>query len=298
MTDAAAAECGSEGTGADPVFDRPVFVLSPPRSGSTLVFELLAQAPGVYTIGGESHRMIEQVPGLGPRDKAFASNVLEATDARPQGVRALRSHFHAALRDREGRAAAQGARVRMLEKTPKNALRVPFLKEVFPEGRFVFLHRDARETIGSMIDAWQSGRFRTYIGLPGWPHPAWSLVLVPGWRALADKPLHEVVAAQWSITMNRLLDSLEMLPRDAWCALDYAQLLREPQTQIQRLCRALDLEWDRELGSSLPLSRYTLSRPAPDKWRKHAHLIEPLLPSLEATMERAGRVLEAGRLNA
>ena len=45
-------------------FDRPVFIISPPRSGSTLLFETLAHAPGVFTIGRESPALIEGLPGL------------------------------------------------------------------------------------------------------------------------------------------------------------------------------------------------------------------------------------------
>ncbi|MGH8028107.1 MAG: sulfotransferase family protein [Pseudoxanthomonas sp.] len=277
----------------DSVFDRPVFILSPPRSGSTLLFELLTQAPAVYTIGGESHQMIEQVRGLSPRDRGFDSNVLDASDASPERVRELRNHFQAALRDRDGQPP-QTMPVRMLEKTPKNALRVRFLNEVFPEARFVFLYRDARETIGSMIDAWQSGRFRTYPGLPGWPQLPWSLVLVPGWRNLTSGPLHRIVATQWQATMECLLDVIETLGPDRWCAMDYAALLAEPQKQMQELSAALALPWDRQLGETLPLSRYTLTRPAPDKWRKHAALIEPMLPGLMPTMERARLMLAAG----
>jgi len=173
-------------------------------------------------------------------------------------------------------------------------LRVGFLNVVFPEARFVFLHRDARETIGSMIDAWQSGRFRTYPRLPGWEQLPWSMVLVPGWRELRERPLHEVVAAQWRATMDCLLDAVEALPAQRWCAMDYAELIAGPQAQMSQLSAALDLPWDRTLGGDLPLSRYTLTRPAPDKWRKHATLIEPLLPGLAPTMERARRVLAAG----
>lgn len=277
----------------DPVFDRPVFILSPPRSGSTLLFELLTQAPEVYTIGGESHQMIEQVRGLSPRTRGFDSNVLDASDAWPERVRELRGHFQAALRDRDGKPP-QAMPVRMLEKTPKNSLRVKFLNQVFPEGRYVFLHRDARETIGSMIDAWQSGRFRTYPGLPGWPQLPWSLVLVRGWRELASAPLHRIVAAQWQATMECLLDAIEVLPPDRWCAMDYAALLAQPQKQMQELSAALELPWDRQLGDTLPFSRYTLTRPAPDKWRKHAGVIEPMLPGLMPTMERARAVLGVG----
>ena len=46
------------------------------------------------------------------------------------------------------------SRVRMLEKTPKNSLRVPFLARVFPEARFIYLYRDPRQVLSSMIEAW------------------------------------------------------------------------------------------------------------------------------------------------
>lgn len=278
--------------GEDALFDRPVFVLSSPRSGSTLLFETMSQAPALYTIGGESHQMIEQVPGLAPRDRNFDSNVLTDADASEERVAALRRHFHAALRDRAGQRPGAG-RVRMLEKTPKNALRIRFLRRVFPEARFVFLYRDARQTLSSMIDAWQSGRFRTYPGLPGWPGEfAWSLLLVPGWRELVGKPLHEVVRAQWERTLTTILDDVSEVPATHRTTLDYDAFLQQPGVEVKRICAALDLPWDRELGAALPLSRYTLTRPTPDKWRKHADLIEPLLPGLDPTIQRAKAALE------
>ena len=81
----------------DPVFDRPVFIVSPPRTGSTFLFETLAQAPSVFTIGDESHQLIEGVPGLAPESRGFASNRLLAEDATPAIVSELRARFFAAL---------------------------------------------------------------------------------------------------------------------------------------------------------------------------------------------------------
>ncbi len=66
---------------AVPRIDRPVFVVSSPRSGSTLLFETLARARDLFTIGGESHRVIESVAGLHPRDRDWSSNRLVAADA-------------------------------------------------------------------------------------------------------------------------------------------------------------------------------------------------------------------------
>lgn len=280
------------GSPEDPRFDRPVFVLSPPRSGSTLLFETLLRAPGVYTIGGESHQLIETVPGLGIAEHGFDSNRLRADEATPPVVAELRRRFDAALRDRHGQAPGSG-RVRMLEKTPKNALRIPFLAKVFPEARFVYLHRDPRQVLGSMIDAWVSGRFRTYAPLPGWHLPHWSLLLVPGWRRLVGRPLADVVAFQWEAATRLLLDDLEALPHGRWCVARYDALATTPATEVRRLCEWLGYDWDLPLEGGLPLSRYTVSRPDPDKWRRHAAAIEPRLPALQATIERAARVVAA-----
>jgi hypothetical protein len=275
----------------DALFDRPVFIISPPRSGSTLLFETLARAPGVYTIGGESHALIESIPGLQLRFRDFESNRLSAADATPDVAAELRARFHARAVDRDGQRPA--GRFRLLEKTPKNALRIPFLRHVFPEARFLYLYRDPREVLASMIDAWLSGQFRTYLQLPGWPHPYWSLLLTPGWRSLASEPLPAIVAGQWKSAMEVMLDDLEALPEGRRATARYDRFVADPGSETRRLCAALDFAWDRPLPAQLPASRHTLTAPRADKWKRHAAVIEPLLPALQATMQRADAL--AGR---
>lgn len=274
----------------DPVFERPVFIVCPPRSGSTLLFETMAQAPDVYTIGDESHQLIEGVPTLAPAARGFTSNRLEAADATPAVIAQLRASFGAALRDRAGHPPAPGARLRMLEKTPKNALRIPFLARVFPEARFIYLHRDPRPVLASMIEAWQSGRFRTYPNLPDWSGLPWSLLLVPGWRELAGKPLPQIVAAQWNSTTQVLLDDLERLPAGSWTVARYDSLVSDPNAEIGRLCAAHGLRWDQVLPQSLPLSSYTVSTPDASKWQRFAAEIDSVLPSIAAQASRAERL--------
>lgn len=270
---------------------RPVFIVSSPRSGSTLLFETLSRAPGLFTIGGESHRAIEAIPAFSVPARGWDSNRLDAGDARPQPVERLAETFYAALRDRDDKAPS-GA-VRMLEKTPKNALRVPFFDSVWPESMFVFLYRDVRQTLASMVEAWQSGYFRTYPRLPGWAGPPWSLLLVPGWRELIGRPLIEVVAHQWAITMDVLLDDLEALPQERVVAIDYAALLANPAKTIERLAGRLDLDWDQPLGAELPLSVTTVSKPAADKWRAIEGAITSIWPIVEAADARARAFVDA-----
>jgi hypothetical protein len=275
-------------TTSDPIFDRPVFIVSSPRSGSTLLFETLAKAAGVYTIGGESHAVIEGLPELSPARNDMGSNRLTAVEATPSVSAQLRARFHAGLVDRDGGRPGAG-RLRMLEKTPKNSLRIPFLQHIFPEGVFVYLYRDPREVMSSMIEAWQSGRFRTYPDLPGWQGPPWSLLLTPGWQSVSGRSLGEVIAHQWETTTRLLLDDLEAMPRERVVVTRYDHLIADPKREIERVCAAIGLTWDRPIEGSLPVARHTVSQPAPDKWRRHADVIEPQLPRLRVTMERALR---------
>jgi hypothetical protein len=190
------------------------------------------------------------------------------------------------LRDRERTRPGRGP-VRLLENTPKNTMRVPFLAKAFPDARFVYLYRDPREVLSSMIEAWTSGRYRTYPGLPGWSGPEWSLLLVPGWRELAGRGVAEIVAAQWETTTRILLDDLADLPDERIVRVRYERFLADPQAESQRLAAALDLRWDVELEHDLPLSRHTISAPEAGKWRRHEAEIEAVWPSIAATAERA-----------
>ncbi|HEV8629638.1 MAG TPA: TIGR03032 family protein [Thermoanaerobaculia bacterium] len=271
-------------------FDRPIFIVSSPRAGSSLLFETLARSPGVWTVGGESHALIEAIPALAPAQRRWESNRLVAADATPGVVERLTDAFFLRLQDRQGRRPAAGAEgLRLLEKTPKNALRVPFLATAFPDALFVYLYRNPRETVGSTLDAWSSGRFVTYPDLPGWQSPPWSLLLVPGWRELAGRPLPEIAARQWSTTTELLLADLEALPPERWCIANYGALVSDPQREVERLCRFLDLPWDQELATPLPLSRHTLTPPQRGKWRRHAALLAPVFP---LTADAAARALE------
>jgi hypothetical protein len=275
---------------------RPIFIVSTPRSGSTLLFETLVQAPELFSTGRESHMRIEQVADFHPARRGWSSNRLERADAAPEAIEDLAGKFYLGLHDRAGRPAT--ADVRMLEKTPKNALRVPFFSAAWPDSIFIYLYRDVRQTLASMMEAWLSGRFITYPRLPGWGSPPWSLLLVPQWRELIGRSLPEIVARQWATTTDFLVGDLSQLEGGRVIALDHEEFSRDPQSMMLRLAHRLDLEWDIELGSELPLSRYTQTPPSPDKWRRFESEIEGVWPLVEAADAKARAFFETARLQA
>ncbi|MDB5985533.1 MAG: hypothetical protein JWR16_586 [Nevskia sp.] len=269
-------------------FRKPVFIVAAPRSGSTLLFETLAQARDLWTVGGESHWLVENLPQLLPWAPGVGSNRLTAAHV----DQAVREHviesLAAQLRDRQQRAYAGGA-VRVLEKTPKHALRIPFFENIFPDALFIYLWREPQGSLASMMEAWRSGGWITYQELPGWDGP-WSLLLPPGWQDLRGRPLEEVAAFQWQQTNEIILDDLAKLPERRWTTLSYAEFVADPAACVRRVCEFAEIGFDDGLAEHvsrpLPLSAHTLSQPAPNKWRSNEAEIMRVLPGLQTLHER------------
>lgn len=295
---------GSDNSGEAPLsrgprFDRPVFIVAAPRSGSTLLFETLVLNRELWSVGDESHKHFESIAPLRPDSSNF-SNRLTAAMATQDIVATLKDFFIADLVDSDGKALAKlpmlarPAEVRFLEKTPKNALRIPFLVRAFPDARFIFLFRDAKQNISSLLDSWRSRRFVTYPRLPGWPADMpWSHLLIPGWERLRNRSLAEIVTQQWLVTNQTILDDLAQLPREQWCAVEYDSFLANTPTELERLCRFAQIIFGPRMHevASRPLrpSKYTLTAPSPDKWKKNSAEIEAILPSTEDMMNTLRR---------
>jgi sulfotransferase family protein len=266
-----------------------VFIVAAPRSGSTLLFETLAASEELVTVGGEAHWLVEGIDELRVGAPGVDSNRLSADVCSPAIARRMQAMLAAKLQDSTGHAVSAQDGRRFLEKTPKNSLRIPFFEQVFPEAQFIFLWRDPRENLSSIIEAWRSGNFRTYPELDGF-EGAWSLVLPPGWRQLTGRPLEEIAAFQWESANRIVLDDLALLPARRWTAVRYADLIGSPQATIERLCEFLGMDVDpalrRRLEAPLPPARYTHTPPAAQKWQMNAALIERVLPRVAATWQR------------
>ena len=184
-----------------------------------------------------------------------------------------------------------------MEKTPKNALRIPFLLEVFPDARFIFLFRDPKQNMSSLLESWKSQKFVTYPTLPGWSAPQkWSHLLTPGWQELAGAPLAEVVAHQWLTTNQTIMNDLKDLPKERWCAIDYDSLLANTPQELQRLSHFSQVIFGPRLHkmASEPLrpSKYTHTAPNPGKWKMNEQELASVIPKTEELMAQLKLLIE------
>ena len=271
-----------------PDYDRPLIIVAAPRSGSTALFETLAVTPQLTNPGGEAHWLVEGFQMFRPGAPGIDSNRLTADRLTPEIALAMKSRLAEKLVGPDGERT-DAERVRLLEKTPKNALRIPFFNALFPDARFVFLWREPEENVSSILDAWRAGGWVTYPQLPGWDGP-WSMLLPPGWQALKGKPVPEVAAFQWAATNRIIMDDLEQIPAERRHVVRYSDFVADPAAVIRGVCAFAGLEFDAALsertGGDLPPSRHTLTPPEAGKWKKNAAEIEPLIPDLQPVLDR------------
>lgn len=327
----------------------PVIVIGCPRSGTTLLFNILSEAPALWSIGYESKAIIERYHA--PAVKGWESGALDANDltaesrayilheferqAAPGSFWRNVNQFRGGLRDnslyrrlrRRGRGTAAGSGVSsalpqagldtirravtlrnrvapppsdicLVEKTPENCLRLPFLLALLPDARVVYLTRNGRSNISSLIEGWlEPHTFPGYdvpatLSIPGYNRPRWAFSLIPGWRELSESPLEEVCAWQWIRCNEAVLEHRDQTAgRVPYLTLRYEDLVAEPRTALQAMARFLDIDFAANFGKyadKLPEIN-VVSTPDAEKWRrKHGQEIERILPLIEPAMARLG----------
>ena len=274
----------------DPVFDRPVFIVCPPRSGSTFLFETLAQSPDVFTIGDESHQLIEGVPTLAPESRGFESNRLLAAgrDAggRQRAARAILRGFarsRPATARRRRRACACSKRRRRTRCGCRSSRRFSrsalHLSASGPAAGAV--EHDGGLGVGTIPHLSESAELdRTAVVAAAGARLA---RLCSGSRCTRSSPR--------SGTRRRACCStISSAAAASWTVASYEALVADPATEIRRLCAANFLAWDSVVPQSLPLSRYTVSTPDPTKWQRHAAEIDAVMPMIEPQARRAERL--------
>jgi sulfotransferase family protein len=142
---------------------RPVFVLSLPRSGSTLLQRMLATHPEVAT-ASEPWVLLPQLYALRERGavaeyghRTAARAIADFSDSLPGGRDAYLAEVRRSVTALYEQAAGEAAW--FLDKTPRYHLVVDEIMALFPDARFVFLWRNPLAVAASMIESFGRGHW-------------------------------------------------------------------------------------------------------------------------------------------
>lgn len=87
------------------------------------------------------------------------------------------------------------------------------------------------------------------------------------------RPLSEIVAWQWAQTNEQIIRDLSKLPRAEWTCVSYESLLNNPGQSLEELCEFAGIPYGPRIQAiakeGFAVSRYTLTAPKKDKWKRH-----------------------------
>jgi tetratricopeptide (TPR) repeat protein len=233
--------------------ERPVFVIGMPRSGTTLVEQILASHPLVHGAG--------ETGLLGVAVSNLARNLQHAY---PEGLDALpasqlRDQAKAYLEALEKRA---GSAQRIVDTSPMNFLQLGLAAALFPDARFVHVRRDPMDTCLSI--------YREMLGeMHSYAHDLHDLGHF--------YQLYEQMMEHWSETLGNRLHEVV-----------YEELVREPRQEIRRLTEFCGLpynpaclafhETERMVKSPAAAQvRLPLYSDSIGSWKRYAGQLQPLL---------------------
>jgi tetratricopeptide (TPR) repeat protein len=242
---------------------RPVFVVGLPRSGTTLIEQILDSHPAVHGAGElpDVRRIflgLPEVVGRPGSDPFAALHALGPASAQSAARRYL---------DRLGTLAPSDA-ARVVDKMPDNLHLAGLIAMLWPRARVIVCHRDLRDVA---VSCWKVG-FATVRWANDPDHIA---------RRLAD---HVRLLEHWSRTRPL-----------AWLDVSYEDVVRDLEGQARRLIDFLGLGWDPScLGfhatrrvvrtASLAQVRQPIYPGSVGRWRDY----EPLVPALFEALRRRG----------
>ena len=253
----------------------PAFLLGFPRSGTTLMEQVLLAHPGVASVDeeellGETLRAMQQTIG---RSLAYPDELGSLSDHERV---ALRRDYHRRLQAQLG-LDDQAWPARVVDKMPLNLVHVEFIRSLFPDAPLLVMLRDPR-------DCTLSGFMQSFVP---------TVAMIHFDSITSSATLYARVMDCW--LQVRQLPDLRSLE------LRYEDLVDDLETQARRAVDHLGLPWDDAVLAyregmagryiSTP-SRQDVARPifarARGRWCRYQAQLEPVLPVLAPYVQALG----------
>lgn len=229
---------------------RPIFIVGMPRSGTSLVEQILASHSQVFG-AGELTLIGKNLTAVHRCSDRFATPEEWLRQAPESELEALATQYLERVGQLDSRAS------RVTDKLPENYLYLGWIASLFPGATVIHCVRDARDVA---LSCWLNRMVR----LP------WSTDL----EHIADR-ISEY---------RRLMSWWDQVLPSPPIRVEYEELVAEPEPVIRRLVEARGLAWDpaclsshrtrRRVGTaSLAQVRRPVNRRSVGRWRRYASLI-------------------------
>jgi tetratricopeptide (TPR) repeat protein len=232
--------------------DLPVFIVGMPRSGTTLVEQILASHPMVHGAGElkRLHTLVDGIEGF-----PLAARDLPATQ-----LRALGEAYLAFVKP-----MAAGRR-HVVDKMPSNFLLAGMIRLILPDARIIHCRRDA-------VDTCLSCYTKLFAGEQAFAYDQTEL----GRFHCA----YQALMAHWRV----------ILPASHFLEVDYEAVVEDVEREARRMVDYLGLPWDETVlrfheterpvrTASVNQVREPIYRTSAGRWRNHAAHLEALLAAL------------------
>lgn len=273
---------------ANPEFERPIFIVGCSRAGTTVVYKVLSMAKGLKSMNKESHDFwINLHP---PSEKNWDSHILTEKDVSERDKEEI-SRFY--FRNLGGK--------RFVDKANLNCFTIPYLLALFPDAFFVYVKRDGRDNINSLIHGWgRPDEYATWsrnlpvdVEIENNSYKHWCFFLFSGWRSFLRSSVEEVCAHQWIAANQAMLASKKGVPQGQWIEVLYEDILKSAADTFREIYKKIDLPFTDSIKrhcETLVANPYNaFSTPRLEKWKEeNRERIERIIPLITPTMIQMG----------
>jgi hypothetical protein len=287
-------------------FDRPIFIIAPPRSGSTFLFDSLAMFDELHHLNTEADHIWWRV--FPYDDMPYPCDYIGKEHISVRNVRELRRLIYLeAMRNRcakyewgrlyKLRYCFGLTRIRYLDKTITNCFHLEFLNHVFPDAHYIVLLRDPWANISSMIEGWGRPEFSTpqlapiIRQLKAATVESVTYSAPPGWKDVFALPLPQICAWSWRQHVEYALEFVKNKRKDCE-VVRYEDLVKDNLQTVCQLATKLGLLVTKSVVDRLKNvtpSRTTVSAARPYKWMtKNREAIESVRAMVEDLAEKIG----------
>ena len=249
-----------------------VFLIGYPRSGTTLVENVLASLPGVAALEERPTLAAADQRYLTGSEAAIVRGIADFAALPPADLAPLR----AAYWDKVHAAGVPREAAHFVDMDPMKGTRLPFIARLFPAARVVIMRRDPRDVVWSC--------FKT--------------AFAPTSGTLEYTTL-ERAARHYDALMRLTERALEVLPLSAF-ELDYRNLVTDFDATTHALCSFAGIPWSDDVrrfdrtAKARGVSTASAGQvrkglyDGSGQWRPYARWLEPVLPILAPWIEKFG----------